>query len=88
MYNPTGSYILLRPIEESEVSSGGIIIPEQARAKSNEGYVESHGPNVCNVTSFPIGAKVVFATHQEYRIKMDGKIRILVEENHILLVEI
>jgi len=40
---PLGDRVLVHPIEEKEVKKGGIIIPDTAKEKPQEGKVVAHG---------------------------------------------
>jgi chaperonin GroES len=41
---PLGDRVLVKPIEETEVKKGGIIIPDTAKEKPQEGEVVAVGP--------------------------------------------
>ena len=41
---PVGDHVLIEPIEEEEVEKGGIIIPDSAKEKSQQGKVLAVGP--------------------------------------------
>jgi chaperonin GroES len=41
---PTGLYVAIEPIEQSDVTEGGVALPQIANRKSNEGRVVAKGP--------------------------------------------
>ena len=41
---PLGDRVLVKPLEQDEVSKGGIIIPDSAKEKPQEGKVVAVGP--------------------------------------------
>ncbi len=41
---PLGDRVLVKPVEEKEQKKGGIIIPDTAKEKPQEGTVEAVGP--------------------------------------------
>ena len=41
---PLGDQVLVRPIEKEEVSKGGIILPDTAKEKPQEGEITAVGP--------------------------------------------
>jgi len=41
---PLGSRVVVEPLEENEVTAGGIVLPETAKEKPQKGVVLSVGP--------------------------------------------
>ena len=83
-YNPTNNYLLLQPTETASTSKGGIIIPDQAKDKLNEGMILKVGPT--SSPSFQINDQIVFKRHSEYRFVEDDKTEyILVSDQDVLL---
>jgi co-chaperonin GroES (HSP10) len=70
-------------MEDSGVSRGGIIIPQVARIKLNQGVVKEKGP-LCHADNIKIGEVVIFPQHSEYRIGVDTTEIILIRESDIM----
>jgi len=41
---PLGSRVIVEPVEENEVTAGGIVLPETAKEKPQKGVVLAAGP--------------------------------------------
>jgi co-chaperonin GroES (HSP10) len=81
-YVPIGHFMLLVPKFAAERTSGGLIIPEAARAHLTQGTVVKKGSLVEN---FDLGDEVIFTQHSEIRLEIDGRPYILVEDQQIAL---
>jgi len=42
--NPIGDHVLIEPIEEKQAEKGGIVIPDSAREKPQQGKILAVGP--------------------------------------------
>jgi co-chaperonin GroES (HSP10) len=81
-YKPAHNYLLLLPAESSEMSSGGLYLPETARNKINEGTIVACGPTA---GAFAIGQTVVFKQHSEYVVNIEKKKHVVVSTDDIIL---
>jgi len=76
---PLGDRILVEPIEEKEVKKGGIIIPDTAKEKSQEGIVRVLGTGKTDdngkKVAFEVkaGDRVLVSQYGGTPIKIDGK---------------
>jgi chaperonin GroES len=76
---PLGGRVIVEPIEQEEMTPGGIILPETAKEKPQEGKVLAAGPGERNEKGervpmeLKVGDKVLFAKYSGTDIKMDGK---------------
>ena len=87
---PLGDRVLVQPIEEKETKKGGIIIPDTAKEKPQEGNVvalgtgkvDDNGKNV----EFTVkkGAKVLISKYGGTEIKVDGESYLIMREDDIL----
>ena len=87
MLKPLHNYILLKPIEETDRTAGGIIIPDTAKNKPSSGEVVAAGPGLKDEpVSVKAGDRVMFAkwASSSNEIKLDGKDYILIKETDIL----
>jgi len=76
---PLGDRILVEPVEEKETKKGGIIIPDTAKEKPQEGIVVALGTGKTNDDGKKIpfevkkGDRVLVSKYGGTEIKIDGK---------------
>ena len=91
-FTPLHDRILLRRIEEGETIRGGIIIPDSAKEKPQEGEVISVGKGKSNDEGkvFPLDVKagdsILFGKYSGTEIKVDGEEHVLLNEDDVLAV--
>lgn len=89
---PLGSRVVVEPIEQEEMTAGGIILPETAKEKPQRGTVLAVGPGDRNDKGERIpmevaeGDKIIFAKYSGTEIKLDGKKLLILRESDILAV--
>lgn len=89
---PLGDRILIKPVEQAEEKIGGIIIPDTAKEKPQEGEVVAVGPgkmldNGQRQTPFvSVGNKVLYGKYAGTEIKYAGEEYLIVREDDILAV--
>ena len=90
---PLGGRVIIEPIEQEEITAGGIILPETAKEKPQEGKVLAVGPGDRNEHTgervpmdLKVGDKILFAKYSGSEIKMDGKKLLILRESDILAV--
>jgi chaperonin GroES len=82
--------VLVVGIEEKEKTTGGIIIPDTAKEKPQEGKVVAVGPGKCdeNGKRIPLEVKkndrVLFGKYTGNEIKIDGVEHLIMREDDIL----
>lgn len=87
---PLGDRVLVQPIEQEEVKKGGIIIPDTAKEKPQEGKVVAVGAGKRddNGKLIPMdvkmGDRVLFSKYGGTEIKIDGKDHLIMREDDIL----
>ena len=91
-FTPLHDRILVRRIEEGETIRGGIIIPDSAKEKPQEGEVISVGKGKSNDEGkvFPLdvksGDRVLFGKYSGTEVKLDGEEHVLLREDDLLAV--
>jgi chaperonin GroES len=76
---PLGDRVLVEPLEEKEVKKGGIIIPDTAKEKTQEGIVRALGTGKTNDDGkkipfeVKVGDRVYVSQYGGNPIKIDGK---------------
>jgi chaperonin GroES len=87
---PLGDRVLVHPLEEKETKKGGIIIPDTAKEKPQEGEVVAIGTGKIdekgNKVAFTVkkGDKVLISKYGGTEIKVDGKNYLIMREDDIL----
>lgn len=89
---PLYDRVLVKRLEELTKTSGGIIIPDNAKEKPSEGMVEAVGAGVraedgkLVPMSVKVGDKVLFAKWSGTEVKLNGEDRIIMKESDILAI--
>jgi chaperonin GroES len=87
---PLGDRVLVKPLEEKEVKKGGIIIPDTAKEKPQEGEVIALGTGKIDENGKKIeftvkkGDKVLISKYGGTEIKVDGESFLIMREDDIL----
>ncbi len=87
---PLHDRILVRRVEEQETVRGGIIIPDTAKEKPQEGEVIAVGKGKSNEEGkvFPLdvkaGDRVLFGKYAGTEIKIDGEELVIMREEEVL----
>lgn len=87
---PLGDRVLIQPAEAKETMKGGIIIPDSAKEKPQEGTVVAAGPGKTledgkiRPMSVKKGDKVIYSKYAGSEVKLDGEEYLLMREDDIL----
>lgn len=87
---PLNDKILVRRVEEVEKTAGGIIIPDTAKEKPQEGKIVAVGPGKMNKRGNRIslevkeGDHVLFSAYAGTEIKIEGVEHLIMQEDDIL----
>ncbi len=90
MFTPLHERVLVRRIEGDEKTSGGLIIPDNAKEKPQEGEIVSVGAGAKNEAGTWIamdvkaGDRVLFGKWSGTDIKIDGEELMIMKESDIL----
>src|SRR6476659_3889186 len=89
-FRPLGDRVVVRRLAEERKSAGGIIIPDTAQEKPQEGEVISVGPGARaddgKVTPLDVkaGDSILFGKWSGTEVKIDGEDLIIMKESDIL----
>jgi chaperonin GroES len=89
---PLGNRVVIEPIEQEDITSGGIVLPETAKEKPQKGKVLSVGPGDRdeNGKYIPMDVKekdtVLFAKYSGTEIKVDSKKLLILRESDLLAI--
>ncbi|GBD11376.1 10 kDa chaperonin [bacterium HR23] len=89
-FQPLGDRVVVRPIEREEVTKSGIVLPETAKEKPQEGEVIAVGPGRLTddgkriPMELAVGDRVLFAKYAGTEFKEDGVEYLIIRESDIL----
>lgn len=89
---PLGDRILIKPLEADEKTKGGIILPDAAKEKPQEGEVVAVGKGKTlesgKVEALEVkpGDKVLYGKYSGTEIKVGGEDHLIVREEDILAI--
>lgn len=89
---PMNDRVLVTRVEEEQKTAGGIIIPDTAKEKPQEGKVVAVGPGKQDEggSRIPLevkaGDRILFGKYAGTEIKIDGEEHIFMREDDILAV--
>ena len=87
---PLADRVIVKPIEKEEVTKGGIVLPDTAKEKPQEGKVLAVGPGRLSedgkriAMDVKVGDVVVYAKYGGTEIKVDGEELVILREGDIL----
>ena len=91
-FRPLHDRVVVRRVESEEKTKGGIIIPDTAKEKPQEGEIIAVGPGGRDETGkltpldVKVGDKVLFGKYAGTEIKLDGTDILVVKEDDILAI--
>ncbi|MFC0634024.1 co-chaperone GroES [Brevundimonas balnearis] len=89
-FRPLGDRVLVKRVEEESKTKGGIIIPDTAKEKPQEGEVVSVGPGArddsgkVNPLELKAGDRILFGKWSGTEVKIDGEDLIIMKESDVL----
>ena len=89
-FRPLGDRVLVRRVEEEAKTKGGIIIPDTAKEKPQEGEVLSVGPGARDEAGklqpldVKVGDRILFGKWSGTEVKLDGEDLLIMKESDIL----
>ena len=89
-FRPLHDRVVVKRIEAEEKSAGGIIIPDTAREKPQQGQVIAAGPGGRDEAGklipidLKIGDKVLFGKWSGTEVKLDGEELLIMKESDIM----
>jgi chaperonin GroES len=89
-FRPLHDRVVVRRVESEEKTKGGIIIPDTAKEKPQEGEVVAVGPGARNergeivALDVKVGDRVLFGKWSGTEIKIDGEEFLIMKESDIM----
>jgi chaperonin GroES len=89
---PMEDRVVVKPMDAEQKTSGGIIIPDNAKEKPQKGEVVAVGPGKVNDKGQKIdmtlkkGDKILYGKYSGTEITIDGKEYLIVRESDVLAI--
>ena len=89
-FRPLGDRVLVKRVEEDSKTKGGIIIPDTAKEKPQEGEVVAVGPGArddsgkVNPLELKAGDRILFGKWSGTEVKLEGEDLIIMKESDVL----
>jgi len=89
-FRPLGDRVLVKRVEEESKTKGGIIIPDTAKEKPQEGEVLAIGPGARDDSGkrvdldVKVGDRILFGKWSGTEVKLEGDDLIIMKESDIL----
>ncbi len=89
-FRPLGDRVVVRRVQEEQKTSGGIIIPETAQEKPQEGEIVAVGPGALDdngkrvAPEVKAGDFVLFGKWSGTEVKIDGEELLIMKESDIM----
>ena len=89
-FRPLHDRVVVRRVESEERTSGGIIIPDTAKEKPQEGEVIAVGPGgrdeagKLTPIDLKVGDRILFGKWSGTEIKLDGQDLLIMKESDVL----
>ncbi|HEY83128.1 MAG TPA: co-chaperone GroES [Dehalococcoidia bacterium] len=87
---PLADRVVVKPIEPEEVSKGGIILPDTAKEKPQEGEVIAVGPGKLAddgkrlAMEIKVGDRVIYAKYAGTEVEVDDEKLLILRESDIM----
>jgi chaperonin GroES len=89
---PLADRLIVKPLEEEEVTPGGIVLPETAKEKPQKGEVLAVGPGARDEDGnrtpmeVSVGDTVLFAKYAGTEIKLESDEVLILRESDVLAI--
>lgn len=91
-FRPLHDRVLVKPLEQEQKTRGGIIIPDTAKDKPQEGEIIAVGPGTrrpdgsIDELTVKVGDRVLFGKWSGTDVKLDGQDLMIMRESDIMAV--
>ena len=92
MIKPLGDRVVIKTLEKEEVTKSGIVLPDTAKEKPQEGKIVAVGTGkmLDNGQRVPLdvkeGDKVIFSKYAGTEVKIDGQDYLILSERDVLAI--
>jgi chaperonin GroES len=87
---PLGDRVVVKPLSSETVTKSGIVLPDTAKEKPQEGEILAVGPGKVldngkrTTLEVSVGQKVLFAKYAGTEVKLDGEEYLIMRESDIM----
>jgi len=87
---PLGDRVVVKPLARETVTKSGIVLPDTAKEKPQEGEILAVGPGKVldngkrTATEVKVGQRILFAKYSGTEVKVDGEEYLILRESDIL----
>ena len=90
-FRPLGDRVLVRRVEEEEKTKGGIIIPDTAKEKPQQGEIVAVGPGRFEKDKrvpmeVKVGDKVLYGKYSGTEVTIEGDQYLILRESDVLAI--
>jgi len=89
---PLGDRLVVEPMEQEEMTASGLVLPETAKEKPQQGSVLATGPGRRDddgdriEMDVAVGDTVLYAKYAGTEVKIDGKKLLILKESDVLAI--
>ena len=89
-FRPLGDRVLVKRVKEEEKTKGGIIIPDTAKEKPQEGEIVAVGPGArdeqgkIQPLDVKVGDRILFGKWSGTEVKIDGEELLIMKESDVM----
>ena len=89
---PLADRVLVRPLKQEEVTAGGLVLPDTAQEKPQQGEILAAGPGAVmdngerRPLEVKVGEKVLYSKYAGTEVKIGGETYLILSERDILAV--
>lgn len=88
---PLGDHVVVKPLESEEKTKSGIVLPDTAKEKPQEGKVVAIGSGRYEdgkkiPLEVKVGDKIIYAKYGGSEIKLDGNDYLILSERDVLAI--
>ncbi len=90
---PLADRVVVKPVEAEERTKGGIVLPDTAKDKPQEGEVIAVGPGrvlddgTRLAPEVKVGDKVIYSKYSGTEVKIEGEEHLVIRESDILAIK-
>ena len=90
MIKPLGDRVVIKVLEKDQITKSGIVLPDTAKEKSQEGEIIAVGAGKVLdngqriAMELAVGDKVIFSKYAGTEVKMDGQEYLILSERDVL----
>ncbi|MBW3624640.1 MAG: co-chaperone GroES [Armatimonadetes bacterium] len=90
---PLGDRIIIKPAESEEKTAGGIVLPDTAKEKPQEGEVIAVGPGrvldngKTAEMEVQVGDRILYAKYGGTEVRVDGQEYVILRQDDVLAIK-